>query len=277
MKFLGLLGERLGHSLSPEIHKSIFKNVNIEGAYELFEIPPNSLEDFTKATKLLKVQGFNVTIPYKEKIMNYLDEISDEAKRIGAVNTVVLKENKLYGYNTDYFGIDAMLKNEGISVNGKDIVILGTGGACKAMLTYVLDNNSNNIYIVSRNPKIVDLDLTNNKVKVIDYEELESIKGDIIVNTTPVGMYPNVNKSPVGKEIVNNYNIVIDLIYNPLETVFLKYGRECGKKTISGLYMLVGQAIKAEAIFNDIKINNRVMYNVYKELYRTFSLREDVK
>ena len=136
MEFYGLLGEKLSHSLSPKINKIILEKNNTEGAYKLFEIPKNKLDNFVEAVKLLKIKGFNVTIPYKESIMKYLDCISDEATRIGAVNTVMLKDNKLYGYNTDYFGIEVMIKSKNINVKNKTAVILGSGGACKAVITY---------------------------------------------------------------------------------------------------------------------------------------------
>ena len=119
MEFYGLLGEKLSHSLSPKINKLILEKNNDEGAYKLFEIPKDKLGDFVDAIKILKIKGFNVTIPYKESIMKYLDYISDEASRIGAVNTVMLKDNKLYGYNTDYFGIEIMIKSKNIIIKNK--------------------------------------------------------------------------------------------------------------------------------------------------------------
>ena len=148
MEFYGLLGERLEHSLSPRINKIILEKNNTEGAYKLFEIPNDKLGDFVNAIKLLKIKGFNVTIPYKESIIKYLDNISDEAARIGAVNTVMLKDNKLYGYNTDYFGIHIMLKSKNISIKNKTAVVLGAGGACKAVITYLLDNDVEKIYTI---------------------------------------------------------------------------------------------------------------------------------
>ena len=119
MEFYGLLGERLSHSLSPKINKLILEKNNDEGAYKLFEIPKDKLGNFVDAIKILKIKGFNVTIPYKESVMKYLDYISDEASRIGAVNTVMLKDNKLYGYNTDYFGIEIMIKSKNIIIKNK--------------------------------------------------------------------------------------------------------------------------------------------------------------
>lgn len=270
MEFFGLLGEKLGHSLSPEIHKIILENIKKDGAYKLFEIPNDKLKDFTDGVKLLKIKGFNITIPYKESVMSHLDYISDEAKRIGAVNTVVLKEDKLYGYNTDYFGIDIMLKSKNVNVENKVVAVLGAGGACKAVLTYLLDNNANEVYIVSRNPLNTTLNISDNRVKIIGYEELEELKGDIIINSTPVGMYPNIGKSPVNREIIKKYKILVDLIYNPLETEFLKMGREEDKVTVGGLYMLIGQAVKAQEIFQGKDINYDVIENIYEKLFKKF-------
>lgn len=266
MEFFGLLGEKLSHSLSPEIHGVILDSIDKSGAYKLFEIERNKLGEFIGAVKLFKVKGFNVTIPYKQDIMKYLDFISDEAKRIGAVNSVVLKDNKLYGYNTDYFGFGATFERNNITFKNKIVVILGTGGACKAALTYVLDNGVKELYLVSRNPEDVELNIKDVRVKVISYDKLKEIKGDIIINSTPVGMYPNKDKCPIDKTIIDNYDVVMDLIYNPLETKLLEYGKEKEKLTLDGLYMLIAQAVKAQEIFHEIDINNGIIDNIYKSL-----------
>lgn len=270
MEFYGLLGEKLGHSLSPQIHKVILEKSNVEGAYKLFEIPKDKLENFTDSIKLLKIKGFNVTIPYKENIIKYLDYVSPEAQRIGAVNTVVLKENKLYGYNTDYFGIGIMLESKNIQLSEKIAVILGAGGACKAMLTYLLDNNIKKVYVVSRKPQEVNLKVIDKRVAIIDYKELEKVKGHIIVNSTPLGMYPKVEASAVNKDIIDKYSIVVDLIYNPLQTKFLKYAEELGKVTVGGLYMLVGQAIKAQEVFQGKPIDKDLISYIYNDLSVNF-------
>lgn len=264
MDIYGLLGEKLSHSLSPEIHNELLKAMEKQGVYKLFEIDKNSLLDFVKAIKLLKVNGCNVTIPYKKDIIKYIDEVSQEAKDIGAINTIYLKDNKLYGYNTDYFGFGYMLKKANIEVNGKSAVILGNGGAAQAVLHFLLDNSINEIYIVTRNKNKESIKLNN--VNIISYEELKYIKGDIIINTTPVGMYPNINISPVEKEIVANFQDVVDLIYNPMETLFLTYANELKKNSISGLYMLIGQAAKAQEIWNNKKIENKTIEDIYIKL-----------
>ena len=266
MEIYGLLGEKLGHSLSPEIHKMILKKHNLEGEYKIFEVPKGGISNFINEVKLLRVKGFNVTIPYKQSIMKYLDFISDEAKRIGAVNTVLLKENKLYVYNTDYFGIEVMLKKKNINVENKIAVILGTGGASKAMITYLLDNNIAKIYIVSRNCENVDLNNINNKIAVIGYRDLKDIKGDIIINCTPVGMYPKLEESPVDKVVMSKFNVAVDIVYNPHKTKFLKIAKEQGCIIVGGLYMLVGQAFKSQCIFNNIKMDNKLIEFIYKDL-----------
>lgn len=261
MEFFGLIGEKLSHSISPEIHNNLFKELNIEGAYKLCPIEKSEINNLTTCIKTIGIKGVNVTIPYKEEIIKYLDFISDEAKEIGAVNTIYLKDNKLYGYNTDYYGFGKMLDVNNISYVGKDIVILGAGGAAKAIYQFFKDNKPNNIYVVSREKNKSFLD-----AKVIDYNDLEKVKGDILVNTTPVGMYPNVNKCPVSEEVINKFSDIVDIIYNPEETLLLKLGNKLNKKTCNGLYMLVGQAIKAEEIWNNIKVEDSISNKIYEML-----------
>ncbi|MBS6503146.1 MAG: shikimate dehydrogenase [Clostridium sp.] len=264
MEFYGLLGEKLSHSLSPEIHSELLKAINKDGAYKLFEIEKDRLEDFTEALKLLKIKGANVTIPYKKDIMKYIDSISEEAEKIGAINTISLENGKLYGHNTDYYGFGYMLKVNNINIKGKSVVILGNGGACRAVVHYLLDNNISDIKIVSRKPNKEEFNLQN--VDVITYEELKNISGDILINSTPVGMHPNINVSPVTEDIIRNFDALVDLIYNPMETKFVNIGNSLSKKTTSGLYMLIGQAAKAQEIWNGVSIDEEIIKEIYEKL-----------
>ena len=182
----------------------------------------------------------------------------------------MLKDNKLYGYNTDYFGIDIMLKNKEIDVENKVAVILGSGGACKAVITYLLDNNIRKIYIVSRNPQNINLRNIDSKIEIIDYNKLKSIEGNLIINSTPVGMYPNIDCSVVDREIIKNFEVAIDLIYNPIQTKFLKLAYQEGKITVGGLHMLIGQAVKSQAIFNDKDIDNDLINYIYDNIKDIF-------
>lgn len=268
MEFYGLVGEKLSHSLSPQIHKSIFEQLNIDGGYKLFEIPKEDIGKLGDALKLLKIKGANVTIPYKEVVMKDLDFISEEAKKIGAVNTILNKDNKLYGFNSDYYGFGSMLDINNIKLKDKVATVLGNGGAAKAIIAYLLDKDIKELYLVTRNKK--DNKNINPKIKIIDYEDLKKISGDILINTTPVGMYPKTGLSPVSKEVIETYETLVDIIYNPGITEFLKIGKTLGKNICGGLYMLVGQGVKSQEIWQDIKIDSSVLKNIYEELEKQF-------
>lgn len=270
VEFYGVLGEKLGHSLSPRIHDMIFEEVGIEGAYRLFEIPRDKVEEFISAMKLLKIKGVSVTIPYKTIIMKHLDFISPEAERIGAVNTIALDEGKLYGYNTDYFGLDYMMKTNNIDLEGKRVVILGNGGVTKASIHYLKDNKVSKICIVSRTPEDTK-GIEGDGLEIISYKHLENIKGDILINASPVGMFPNEDASPVNEEVISNFNTIIDLIYNPSKTVLMGKAEALNKKVVGGLSMLIGQGVKQQEIWQKRTIDEQVIKDIYEILNREFS------
>ena len=242
----------------------------MEGAYKKFELPRGNMQKFIDGVKALDIRGFNVTIPYKEEVMPFLDYISDEAKNIGAVNTVVNKDGKLCGYNTDYFGFHSTLKIANIDVKGKRAVILGSGGASKAIREVLLDDEAKEVYIVSRYPQYSSENSKDKRVKLINYDELAKVNGYLLVNSTPVGMYPKVGVSAVGDEIIEKFQAVVDIVYNPTETEILRRARSLGKISIGGLYMLVGQAVKAEEIFHQIEIDKEIINIIYNELKKDF-------
>ncbi len=274
MKILcGLLGEKLGHSYSPEIHSSLFKKLNLKSHYYLFEIDKHSLSHSVSSMKVLNIKGLNVTIPYKQEVIKFLDEISPEVSKIGAVNTIALKDGKTIGYNTDYFGFDNMMKKFEVSVKDKVVIILGTGGSAKAVYENILDQEASEIYIITRNKfkEYTGFD----KANIIDYTDLNELEiGDILVNCTPVGMYPNADACPIEKSTLEKYSLVIDLIYNPEKTKLLLYAEEFGIQTINGLYMLVSQAIKAEELWQDIEVDYKITDEIYDELKQTMYNKE---
>jgi len=244
MKRYALLGEKLSHSYSPMIHKEIFKDMEIEATYELLEVERDKLPDAIKKLRMGEFQGFNVTIPYKVEVIKYLDEISPEAKAIGSVNTVASINGKIVGFNTDYYGFYNELVYYNVEVKNKDCYILGTGGASLAVYKALIDLGGNALY-VSRNPK---------NDNTITYDELAKRNIDLIVNTTPVGMYPNVDASPLDEKITKKAKNVVDIIFNPRVTKLLADA----KSNMNGLFMLVGQAIKAEEIWQDKCYSNEV-------------------
>ncbi|CAH2213836.1 shikimate dehydrogenase [Tepidibacter aestuarii] len=261
----GLIGEKLGHSFSSIIHSIIFKELSIDGHYHLFEVNNEHLKDAVFGLNALKARGANVTIPYKVDIIKYLNGMSIESNKIGAVNTICFKDNKTIGYNTDYYGFGIMLNKYNVNVKNKTAVILGTGGASKAVVQYLLDKEINDIVFVSRDISKVDEKFK--KFKLISYDEIKHLKQkDIIINCTPCGMHPNVNISPINKEDMSKFKVAVDLIYNPTQTLFLKYAKELGLVSINGLYMLIGQAVKAEELWNNTEIDSAICDKIYYKI-----------
>lgn len=244
MKNYALIGEHLGHSHSPQVHTEIFKAMNVEGNYTKIECKKEDLKGLIDDLRNGKYYGFNVTIPYKLEIMKYLDEIDSKAKEIGAVNTVAIKNGKVIGYNTDYYGFKEELEYFNVPCKNKNAYILGTGGASLAVSKSLVDLGANVVF-VSRNPK---------NSNTITYDELATREIDVLVNATPVGMFPDVNSSPVDEKIVKNAKYCLDLIFNPEITKFLSYANS----KMNGFYMLVGQAIKSEEIWQDKKCNEDI-------------------
>ena len=233
----GLLGKKLSHSYSPFIH-SLFADYE----YLLFEKSEEELADFVSDGN---VEGFNVTIPYKKTVMKYLDLIDRSAEAIGSVNTVVrLSDGRLKGYNTDYFGFMSLIKKSGISIVGAKALILGTGGASLAVSAVLKELGAGETVFISRSGE-------NN------YTNIERhFDADIIVNATPVGMYPDCESSPLSLEGFKGLRAVYDLIYNPARTRLLLEAEEKGIPAFSGLRMLVEQARRASEIFTDSEISD---------------------
>lgn len=248
----GCIGEHLSHSFSKEIHNKLMKF-----DYELKEIEPDKLGDFLKSKDF---KGINVTIPYKQAVIPYLDEISDIAKRIGAVNTIVNKDGRLFGTNTDYFGMTELIKKAEIDVFDKKVLILGSGGTSKTATVVCDDLNVKEIIKVSRTPSN----------DFVSYEDAVAIHNDadIIINTTPCGMYPNFENTPINLCAFKKLSGVVDAIYNPLRSNFVLEAQNRGLNAVGGLYMLVAQAAIAEEYFLDIKIDNSVIDSVYNSIYK---------
>jgi shikimate dehydrogenase len=237
----------------------------------LFEIKQEMLHDAINGVRALNINGINITIPYKLKVMDFIDSISDEAERIGAVNTIHNFNGLLSGYNTDYIGFGRMLKRNSIDIKNKTAAVLGTGGAAKSVVTYLADNGASNIYIISRNPERVQT-FNRELYEIIDYRKLSTyINTDLLINCTPCGMHPDIYCSPIDETCTTHFGTVVDLIYNPSETLLLKYADKYGIKAVNGLYMLVAQATAAVEIWTDQKIENSIVEDVFKNLKLNFN------
>lgn len=246
----GCIGKKLPHSFSKIIHEKIG-----DYSYELVELTEEELPEFMKNSDF---KAINVTIPYKQAVIPYLYEMSDTAKEIGAVNTVVNRNGLLYGYNTDFYGMTALIKKNQIDFNGKKVAVLGTGGTSKTAAAVASSLGAKNVIKVSRNKT----DCT------VTYDELysEHTDIDIIINTTPVGMFPNIYASPVDLYKFNSLSGVIDAVYNPLETKLVADAKKRGVPSESGLYMLVAQAISAYEIFMNKKAPENLLNDIFNDV-----------
>lgn len=273
MKF-GLIGEKLGHSQSPAIHTKLFQLLGIQGTYDLIEMNRRDVPNELIRLKREGYVGLNVTIPYKIEVMPFLADIAHEAQVIGAVNTIYMTAEGDFGYNTDYSGFGRSLDHATIAVQDKDCVVLGTGGAARAIVKCLYDKGAKTITVASRNSQGKKEFTAFAKTlhgRMVSYEELAAQKdGDVLVNCTPVGMYPNVDASPLAKEIVARYPAVVDLIYNPKTTRILQYAQQQGAKTLNGMYMLVAQAIGSEEIWQKQHIDNAVIEEIAKEMEKQY-------
>ncbi|MEF9952622.1 MAG: shikimate dehydrogenase [Clostridium sp.] len=262
----GLIGEKLSHSISPEIHNSIFDKTDYKGRYYIFEIKKENIKSSIEGFKMLKIGGLNVTIPYKTDVIESMDFISDEAREIGAINTIKFKDGKCYGYNTDYYGFSYMFDKNSVTAKGKSVYVLGAGGATKAIIKYLIDNGASKISIVTRDVSKVLNIKEFKELNIISYRDIENIEaGDIIINSTPCGMYPSIDQCPVSEETIKKFKVAMDIIYNPAETMFLRIAKKWGLVVENGLPMLIGQAVYAQEIFRDITIDKSIIDEICRE------------
>ena len=251
-KICALIGDPIGHTMSPAMHNAAYKKLGLDYIYIPFRVRPEDLSKAVDGLRALNVRGFNVTIPHKVSIIPLLDGLDPLAEKIGAVNTVVNKDGELRGYNTDAEGFLRALLERGIEPSGKEVIVLGAGGASRA-ITYILAEKGARLTILNRQ---LELDWAEDIAELIkadfgkvvrvlelrdDYlaEALE--RADILVNATSVGMSPNSGESPVSAELLKDSLIVFDIVYNPIETRLLREAKAVGARTIGGIDMLAWQ------------------------------------
>lgn len=251
MKY-GLIGEKLGHSFSQEIHGRI-----ADYEYELCEVARDEVDAFFENADFW---GVNVTIPYKKTVISHLDYIDPAAEMIGAVNTVVNRGGKLYGYNTDFSGMRALIRHANINTDGKKVAILGTGATSRTAEAVAKSMEAREIIKVSHS----------GSAGAISYNELYEKHRDteVIINTTPVGMYPNQNEFSVHPGRFGNLSGMVDVIYNPLRTHAVIEAESMSIPAVGGLYMLVAQAVAAAELFLDTELDASLTDKIYRELYR---------
>ncbi|HTY12853.1 MAG TPA: shikimate dehydrogenase [Candidatus Omnitrophota bacterium] len=251
MKTVALIGYPIGHSVSPAMHNAAYRSLGLDFEYVPLEVAPNDLKEAIEGLKALHFAGFNVTIPHKEAILEHLDEVTRLAEEIGAVNTVQNQEGKLIGYNTDGPGfIESLREDAGFDPKGKKCVLIGAGGAGRAIAVSLSENKARSIAI---------FDIAGEKAEELaGYVGGRSVKdlqkeidgADLLVNASPIGMHPKIEASPIPDGIRLHRNLTVyDLVYNPYETRMLRAAKAAGAKAVSGLGMLVRQGAIAFTVF----------------------------
>ena len=276
MKNCYLLGYPVSHSMSAIMHNAAFKHMELDYQYELLNIKPENLGEVIKNFRVETFGGANVTIPHKVKIMKYLDEVDAEAKRIGAVNTIIMKGDRLKGYNTDGKGAIRTITETYGPLNGAEIVMLGAGGAARA-IGYHISKSAGRLRILNRNSGrakklaryLKSLPECNSSISsfLLDNQNLENcIKdADILVNTTPIGMSPNVEASPVDAKFLHSKLLVFDAVYNPPMTKLLREAETAGAQILPGLRMLVYQGSESFRMWTGLAPPEQLMLQVIKE------------
>ena len=282
----GIVGNPIEHSLSPLLQNALAKVMNIDMSYVAFHVTDN-IKVAIDGAYLLGIKGLNVTIPFKKDMINIVTDIDERAKKIGAINTLKRVKSGYKGYNTDILGLNHSIKSNGMSIHGKNVIILGAGGAAKAALYLVVEEDAKSITIINRNVKranelkkevcdtfknisVVSLDELKQNLDVLEYNDY------FVFQTTNVGMYPKIDECIIDDAgFYEKCDCGIDLIYTPFETVFIKNMLKANKKCINGLDMLILQGVASFEIWNDIKVEQPVVENV--KVLLTEKLKERMK
>ena len=267
----GIIGDPVSHSLSPIIHNLAFKEKNIKAVYGAFWVKSYDLAKAIEGIRALNIKGLSVTVPHKEKVMNYLDEIDEIAYKIEAVNTIVNKEGILKGYNTDWIGVLEAFNVKGVKLENKRVVVIGAGGASKAVIYALIKGGAKEILVYNRT--FEKAKLLEKKFGIIakPWEELKNAYGDIIIQTTSVGL--KSWESPVEEEVVSRFKVAMDIVYLPLKTKFLALAEKYAQ-IIDGLQMLLYQGVEQFKLWTGIeppiKLMEKAIYEEVKNMEKEF-------
>lgn len=275
-KILCVIGHPIEHSMSPTMWNPALQELELDYMYVAFDVHPDSLEKAINGIRSLGITGVNVTIPHKKAVIKYIDEVDSIALKIGAINTIKNEEGILKARNTDAGGAKKSLLDIGFDISGKNILIIGSGGVSRS-IAYILAEEANKIVLTDlieeratsvaseiRNNMKVDIEgKLNNRDNIEEYIK----KADILINATPIGMYPKVDETPISKDLLHDDLFVFDVVYNPLETRLMKEATETGCVTLGGLDMLVNQGILAFEWWLNKKPNKDLMKNKIIEYF----------
>jgi shikimate dehydrogenase len=278
-KVYGIIGYPVSHSLSPVMHNLAFRELGVKAVYGAFPVKPEDLSQAIRGVKALGISGLSVTIPHKVEVMKYLDEIDEKAKEIGSVNTIINREGSLFGTNTDWIGVLKAFEEVGVSLSGKRVVVLGAGGASLAIIYAMIQACAKEIVVYNRTFEKAKEVAERFSVLAYPWEALSEAYGDILINATSVGL--KSFDSPVDKEVVSRFSVVMDSVYLPLETKLLAMAKEENKITIDGLKMLLYQGVEQFKLWTGLMPPVEKMREaIYREVLRMevdFGLRKGDK
>ncbi len=273
-KVVILIGNPVEHSMSPKMHTTAFKEVGVNAIYVATKVEKNNLKTAVESIRALNFLGANVTIPHKVAVMKFVDEIEPIARDIGAVNTIVNKEGKLIATNTDGLGFMRSMKEAGVKLKGINAVMVGAGGVARA-ISFNLLHEINQLKITDIKKKVIDSLVSNlkqrfgNKVTSFNLNgknlKTELEKADLLLNCTPIGMFPKNKETPVPKEFLRKDLTVFDAIYNPIETLLIKNAKQIGAKTIGGSKMFLYQGVEAFELWTEKKAPIKLMETIINE------------
>lgn len=276
-KQLAVIGYPADHSFSPAMHNFISEYMNMDYTYSAFTVSPENLGDAIRGMRAMGFCGMNVTAPHKIEVMQYLDEISPEAKLLGSVNTIVNRNGILTGYNTDSEGFYMSLKNAGVKIQNTDILVMGCGGVVIPALAGIIKYEPRSITLLNRTKSKAEK-LANDIFKITGYTvktEFEAKDYDIVINTTSAGMGNQKDLLPwdsieelTGIDFISEKSVAVDMIYNPMRTKFLKLAESKGAQIINGLDMLIYQGILAYELFTDTKLPDNTAELLRKEVFK---------
>ncbi len=275
-KLLAIIGNPVEHSFSPKMHNYISKKIGNNYVYTAFKVEEDNLKEALNGIRAMGICGVNVTAPHKKNVMKYLDEISDNARMLDSVNTIVNRDGKLIGYNTDSDGFYTSLISAGISVCNKNILIIGAGGVATPTVIRLIKESPSSITIVNRTQEKADIiaDLVYRKTGYKIKTSIDSFNFDIVINTTSAGMSPQENALPTDSiddiknlDFISSETAVVDMIYNPDKTLFLQESEKRGAKILNGLGMLIYQGIFAYELFTGVKLDSSFADCIKKEVF----------
>jgi 3-dehydroquinate dehydratase/shikimate dehydrogenase len=266
-KLYGIIGNPVSHSMSPVIHNASFTEKGLNNVYVPLKV--TNIGTFIKECREIDFQGFSVTIPHKESVLPFLDDIEHTAEKIGAINTIVRQDGKLVGYNTDcmaaVMALDNSLRETGSTLNDKKVSIIGAGGAARA-IAFGLKEKGCDITIYNRTIERAEKLSNDVKCRFEKFEEINKLDSGILINTTPIGMFPEVDRTPVPENVLKEGMIVFDAVYNPIETKLLRDARKRGGHTVDGLTMFINQAAEQLRLWTNIDPPIELMSKIVREI-----------